>query len=101
MFSYRLHQTVKFTEFPWMNNEILHKVQDWAYLFNYEYPPPPTKLLCDFILLLMVARQGVVFRIERRYADREYPGGSNESIIHLSEQKHFVNPVPDFITYCR
>lgn len=49
----------------------------------------------------MVSRQSIVFRIENRYANREYPGGSNESIIHLSEQKNFVNPVPDFITYCR
>lgn len=84
-----------------MTNELLHKLQDWAYLFNYQYPPPPKKLLCDFILLLMVARQAVVFRIESRYAGREYPGGSNESIIHFSEQKDFVNPVPDFVTYCR
>lgn len=84
-----------------MFNELLHKVQDWAYLFNYEYPPPPAKLICDFIVLLMVARQSIVFRIEARYADREYPGGSNESIIHFSEQKGFKIPVPDFITYCR
>lgn len=84
-----------------MSNELLHKFQDWAYLLSYEDPPPTKKLLCDFVLLLMVARQSVVFRIEKRYANREYPGGSNESIIHFAEQKNFVNPVPDFITYCR
>lgn len=80
---------------------ILHKFQDWAYLFDHQNPPSPKKLICDFVLLLMVSRQSVVFRIERRYANEAYPGGSNDSIIHHVEEKNFVNPVPDFITYVR
>lgn len=84
-----------------MTNELLHKLQDWAYLFNYEQPPPPKKLICDFFLLLMVARQAIVFRVESKYYGRKFPGGSNDSIIHLADQDNFINPVPDFITYCR
>lgn len=41
------------------------------------------------------------FQTNRRYVDQDYPGGSNESIIHHAEEHKFVNPVPDFITYVR
>ena len=58
------------------------------------------KLLCDYILLLLVARQAVAFRIEKRFGDT-YIGGSNEQVIQNNEVKDFVNPIPDFTTYSR
>lgn len=70
-----------------------------------EFRPSAKKLLCDIFLLILVSRQAIVFRIERRWArdvpDREYPGGSNETIIQHAEEPGFVNPVPDFVTYVR
>ncbi|XP_063932118.1 piezo-type mechanosensitive ion channel component isoform X3 [Zophobas morio] len=94
--------------FPWDVNywdsdgerqaEIYRRLQEWAYLLDTEYPPASKKLICDFILLLIVSRQAVVFRIEKRWAGRSYPGGSNDSIIHHVEEPGFVNPVPDYIS---
>nr|CAI5853646.1 unnamed protein product [Callosobruchus analis] len=89
-------------EFPWdRKDQLLHSLQDWAYLLDNYHPPPVKKLVLDFILLLLVSRQWVVFRIEKRYGRAEYAGGSNEVIIHHAEEKDFKNPVPDFITYAR
>lgn len=90
-----------FLEFPWDYSEILRRFQEWAYLLDTEHAPSPKKLICDFILLLFVSRQSLVFRIERRYANENYAGGSNDSIIHLVEEKNFQNPTPDYITYVR
>lgn len=70
-------------------------------MLDTEYPPSPKKLICDFILLLLVSRQAVVFRIEKRWAGRDYHGGSNDSIIHHAEEKGFVNPTPDYISSVR
>lgn len=66
-----------------------------------DFPPSAKKLLCDYILLLLLSRQSMVFRIEKRYRTDEYPGGSNENITKQIDYEGFVNPVPDFITYCR
>jgi hypothetical protein len=55
----------------------------------------------DFILLMLVCRQSLVFRIERRYVGHLYAGGSNKSILKEAEQPGFVNPVPDHISYIR
>lgn len=74
-------------------------LQDWAYLLDNFHPLDARKLLCDFLLLVLVSRQWVVFRIEKRYAGKRYAGGSNESIIHHIDEKNFENPVHDFITY--
>nr|CAH7742356.1 unnamed protein product [Callosobruchus chinensis] len=98
-------------EFPWdRKDQLLHSLQDWAYLLDNYHPPPVKKLVLDFILLLLVSRQWVVFRIEKRYARAEYAGGSNEVIIHHAEEKDFKNPVllgylqkgdsPKFSEYC-
>ncbi|GJQ85619.1 hypothetical protein Trydic_g20169 [Trypoxylus dichotomus] len=88
-------------DFPWDYSRLLRQLQEWAFLMDYERPPAAKKLVFDVILLLFVARQSVVFRIERRYKDKDYPGGSNESIIHHAEESNFENPVPDFITFAR
>ncbi|KAF2898576.1 hypothetical protein ILUMI_07604, partial [Ignelater luminosus] len=86
---------------PWEDSKTLKRFQEWAYLVDEKHELPAGKLICDFVLLLLVSRQAMVFRIEKRNIGRDYPGGSNESIIHHAEEKGFVNPVPDFITYCR
>ncbi|KAG5890381.1 hypothetical protein JTB14_029746 [Gonioctena quinquepunctata] len=89
-------------EFPWDRPDAIWRgLQDWAFLLDSYEPPPVQKLVYDFLVLLLVSRQWVVFRIERRYAGSSYAGGSNESIIHQAEQKDFENPVPDFITFVR
>ena len=67
---------------------------------DLNYPPSAKKLICDTLLLLFVSRQALVFRIERRYP-KDYPGGMNDSVFHLAEEKDFINPVPDFVTYAR
>lgn len=43
----------------------------------------------------------MAFRIEKRWAGRDYQGGSNESVIHHAEEKGFMNPVPDYISSVR
>ncbi|XP_049822868.1 piezo-type mechanosensitive ion channel component isoform X3 [Aethina tumida] len=88
-------------DYPWDHSETLIRLQEWAYLMDDTYPPSPKKLICDFVVLLLVSRQALVFRIEKRHAGKRYAGGSNESIIHLAEDSSFSNPVPDFITYVR
>jgi hypothetical protein len=50
---------------------------------------------------MLVCRQSLVFRIERRYTGQVYAGGSNKSILKETEQPGFVNPVPDHISYIR
>lgn len=91
-----------FLEFPWDSTNIIwDNLQDWAYLLDNFHPLDPRRMLCTFFVLLVVSRQWVVFRIENRYRGKNYAGGSNESIIHLIEQKDFKNPVPDYITYVR
>ncbi|KAI4464688.1 hypothetical protein MML48_3g00017133 [Holotrichia oblita] len=87
--------------FPWNQNTMLRELQEWAFLMDYQYPPVAQKLVLDVILLLFVARQAIVFRLEKNYKDQDYPGGSNESIIHNAEVKDFENPAPDFITFAR
>ncbi|XP_076270340.1 piezo type mechanosensitive ion channel component isoform X9 [Rhynchophorus ferrugineus] len=88
-------------DYPWNREPFWIRLQDWAYLVNDKYHPNPKRLIWDFLLLFFISRQWVVFRIEARYTGQNYAGGSNDSIIHLAEDKSFVNPVPDFITYCR
>lgn len=69
--------------------------------------PDPThklhasKLMCDFILLLLCSRQALVFRIERRYGDNFMGGSNSDKIPEDWESPDFYNPVPDFITYIR
>lgn len=41
----------------------------------------PGKLLLDFILLMCVCRQHVVFGIEKKNGGKKYPGGRNESSV--------------------
>ena len=87
--------------YPWNQSTVLRSLQEWMFLPDPEYPPAAYKLACDFVLLMLVCRQSLVFRIERRYSGETYAGGSNKSILKETEQPGFVNPVPDHISYVR
>lgn len=39
------------------------------------------KLVVNFLLLMCACRQMLVFRIEKRYGNTKYPGGSNRSVV--------------------
>lgn len=88
-------------QWPWDENEIMKNFRDWMFLPDPDSPPDAYKLLCDFIVLLFVSRQSIVFKIERRHIDVEYPGGTNRSIIEEAEKPSFINPVPDFVSHIR
>ncbi|VVC24089.1 Hypothetical protein CINCED_3A012133 [Cinara cedri] len=88
-------------KWPWDESEILSNFRDWMFLPDPDNPPDAYKLLCDFVVLLFVSRQSIVFKIERRHIDVEYPGGTNHSIIEEAEKPSFVNPVPDFVSHIR
>ncbi|XP_054282904.1 piezo-type mechanosensitive ion channel component isoform X3 [Macrosteles quadrilineatus] len=87
--------------YPWDDTEILLGIQEWMFLPDPIHPPPAYKLMCDFVLLLLVCRQALVFRIEQRHDGHEYAGGTNKSIIDKVEKPGFVNPIPDFISHAR
>ncbi|XP_067001205.2 piezo-type mechanosensitive ion channel component isoform X3 [Anabrus simplex] len=87
-------------EYPWYTSPILRRVQDWMFLPDPLHPPATYKLVCDFILLLLVCRQSLVFRIEKRQG-LDYPGGHNRDITKDIDDVNFVNPVPDHISHIR
>ncbi|XP_075212450.1 piezo type mechanosensitive ion channel component isoform X3 [Lycorma delicatula] len=87
--------------YPWHETETLQRFQEWMFLSNPHSPLPAYKIMCDFIVLLLVCRQAVVFRIERRHLNHEYSGGTNKSIVNDVEKLDYVNPVPDFMTTIR
>ncbi|KAG8263218.1 hypothetical protein J6590_038107 [Homalodisca vitripennis] len=87
--------------YPWDETEILQGIQEWMFLPDPIHPPPAYKLMCDFVVLLLVCRQALVFRIEQRHDGHEYAGGTNKRIIDDVERSGFVNPVPDFISHAR
>ncbi|XP_026683597.1 piezo-type mechanosensitive ion channel component-like [Diaphorina citri] len=71
------------------------------YLPDIDKPPSAYKLICDFFVLVLITRQNLVFRIERRHEGAEYAGGSNSSIIQEAERPNYVNPVPDYISHVK
>ncbi|XP_049832005.1 piezo-type mechanosensitive ion channel component isoform X1 [Schistocerca gregaria] len=87
--------------YPWYNSVLLRRLQDWMFLPDPLHSPPAYKLVCDFVLLMLVCRQSVVFHIERQNTDVEFPGGTNKDITTEVEDPNFVNPVPDHISYVR
>nr|XP_018904345.1 PREDICTED: piezo-type mechanosensitive ion channel component isoform X2 [Bemisia tabaci] len=90
--------------FPWCNidSTLLHNLRVWLFLADESRNTKKvSRVLCDFILLLIASRQAVVFRIEKRHQGLDYVGGSNESIIHLIDEPNFQNPTPDFISSAR
>lgn len=96
------------TEYPWDNVDFLEDFTIWAMLPEYSitFKTKSKFLILDFILLLLMCRQLIVFRIEKRYENSEvqYPGGSNKSVLDDIDQLGqvlFVNPTHDFIDKIR
>nr|XP_014270454.1 piezo-type mechanosensitive ion channel component isoform X3 [Halyomorpha halys] len=88
--------------YPWAEKSArMNSFREWFYLPDNFDPPPSYKIICDFLVFMLVCRQGVVFRIERKHIDGSYPGGTNRSIVDDAELDQFVNPTPDFISYTR
>ncbi|XP_066587552.1 piezo-type mechanosensitive ion channel component [Prorops nasuta] len=88
-------------DYPWGENEILRKLQDWMYFPDPDFPPNARKLICDFILLLMIVRQSLVFRIEGSISapDRDFAAGHNYSVFQDMDKPNFVNPVKDYVSH--
>ncbi|XP_076169043.1 piezo type mechanosensitive ion channel component isoform X2 [Ptiloglossa arizonensis] len=88
-------------DYPWSNSEILRRLQEWMYFPDPDFPPNPRKLMCDFILLMMIVRQSLFFRIEERSAvtGDEFPAGHNYSVYQNMEKPNFVNPVKDYVSH--
>ncbi|XP_012270066.1 piezo-type mechanosensitive ion channel component [Orussus abietinus] len=87
-------------EYPWGESEIMRRLQEWMYFPDPDFPPNARKLICDFILLLMIVRQSLVFRIEEvsTSSGREFAGGHNYSVFYDTEKLNFVNPVKDYVS---
>ncbi|XP_071867857.1 piezo type mechanosensitive ion channel component isoform X2 [Bombus fervidus] len=88
-------------EYPWSESKTLRGLQEWMYLPDPDFPPNARKLMCDFILLMMVVRQSLVFKIEERSTatNREFPAGHNYSVYENMEKPNFVNPVKDYVSH--
>lgn len=95
-------------EYPWLDKKFLQDFNHFAFLpdSSYAFKMKSKLLLLDFILLLMMCRQIMVFRIEARYENSvaNYPGGSNKSVLKDIDQLGMVpfeNPTHDFIDKIR
>ncbi|XP_015610142.1 piezo-type mechanosensitive ion channel component isoform X3 [Cephus cinctus] len=88
-------------EYPWSDSEMLRRLQEWMYFPDPDFPPNPKKLMCDFILLLMIVRQSLVFGIERRSesSGKEFIAGHNYSVFLDMDKPNFINPVKDFVSH--
>ncbi|CAK9812745.1 Piezo-type mechanosensitive ion channel component [Anthophora plagiata] len=88
-------------DYPWHNSETLRRLQEWMYFPDPDFPPNPRKLICDFILLMMIVRQSLVFRIEQRnsVSGIDFPAGHNYSVYQNMEKPNFVNPVKDYVSH--
>nr|XP_034178628.1 piezo-type mechanosensitive ion channel component isoform X2 [Osmia lignaria] len=88
-------------DYPWGKSTILRRLQEWMYFPDPDFPPNPRKLICDFILLMMIVRQSLVFQIEQRTsaAGEEFPAGHNYSVYQNMEKPNFVNPVKDYVSH--
>ncbi|XP_055298732.1 piezo-type mechanosensitive ion channel component-like isoform X4 [Sitodiplosis mosellana] len=64
-----------YSNFQW-EFHLIQRLEAFVSIKNH-----PSKLLCDFLLLMCICRQQNVFRIERKNGSRKYPGGSNESSV--------------------
>lgn len=94
--------------YPWTGEKALLDFNIFAFLpeNTWAFKDKSKLLLLDFILLLIMCRQLIVFRIEARYENSvvTYPGGSNKSVLNDIDQLGtvpFVNPTHDFIDKIR
>ncbi|KAL7286394.1 hypothetical protein TKK_0019346 [Trichogramma kaykai] len=86
--------------YPWSDSDILRGLQEWMFLPDLDSRPNSKKLLCDFILLYMVVRQSLVFRIEARHdnSGQEFVAAHNYSVYKDMDNPNFVNPVKDYVS---
>ncbi|XP_058794046.1 piezo-type mechanosensitive ion channel component isoform X2 [Phymastichus coffea] len=93
--------------YPWSEtsdqpNKSLIGLRDWMFLpgTTFDTQPNVKKLICDVILLIMIVRQSLVFRIEQRSdtTGQEYAGGHNYSVCKDMEKPNFINPVRDYVS---
>lgn len=94
-------------DYPWAST-FFDGFRIWALLPDntFEFRARANILFTDFLLLLFVCRQLIVFRIENRYLlnPDDFSGGSNQSVVKDLDdlgQKPFANPTPDFIERAR
>ncbi|XP_050458271.1 piezo-type mechanosensitive ion channel component isoform X5 [Cataglyphis hispanica] len=88
-------------EYPWSESEVMRRLQEWMYLPNPDFPPNSKKLICDFILLMMIVRQSLVFHIEQQslQSGRSFVAGHNYSVFQDMEKPNFVNPIKDYVSH--
>ncbi|XP_020278165.1 piezo-type mechanosensitive ion channel component isoform X3 [Pseudomyrmex gracilis] len=88
-------------EYPWSDSEVMRRLQEWMYLPDPDFPPNPKKLICDFILLMMIVRQSLVFHIEQQslQSGQDFVAGHNYSVFQDMEKPNFVNPVKDYVSH--
>uniref|UniRef100_A0A182PCF5 Piezo-type mechanosensitive ion channel component n=1 Tax=Anopheles epiroticus TaxID=199890 RepID=A0A182PCF5_9DIPT len=90
--------------YPWFIPQLDH-FRIWAMLpeNTYEFRSFANKMVSDFVLLMFLCRQTVVFRLEMNPPAR-FGGGSNQSVLEdfkKLDEGTFDNPTPDFITKVR
>lgn len=88
---------------PFVPTDPLYPLINWAFLPNPSLRTQSTRLLTDFLLLMCVCRQLLVFRMEQQAMQNNtpLPGGSNKSVLEDINQ---MNPIPapqshDYITF--
>lgn len=91
-------------EYPWTTT-ILKNFQEWAGLPDITLRLQSSKLPLDFLLLMIVCRQMLVFRIEAQYeaSGTEFLGGTNKSVIEDINNlgKEPLTNSHDFVTSTR
>ncbi|XP_058821886.1 piezo-type mechanosensitive ion channel component-like isoform X2 [Topomyia yanbarensis] len=94
-------------DYPW-DIEFLDHFRIWAMLpeNTEEFRAQASKMVADFLLLMFLCRQTLVFRIEARYSScpNDFGGGSNKSVLDDIDSLGtvpFTNPTPDFIAKVR
>ncbi|XP_049282317.1 piezo-type mechanosensitive ion channel component isoform X4 [Anopheles funestus] len=90
--------------YPWFIPQLDH-FRIWAMLpeNTNEFRSFANKMVSDFVLLMFLCRQTVVFRLETN-PTRGFGGGSNTSVLEdfkKLDEGTLQNPTPDFITKVR
>uniref|UniRef100_A0A182QXP0 Piezo-type mechanosensitive ion channel component n=1 Tax=Anopheles farauti TaxID=69004 RepID=A0A182QXP0_9DIPT len=91
--------------YPWFIPQLDH-FRIWAMLpeNTSEFRSFANKMVSDFVLLMFLCRQTVVFRLETQPPRSNFGGGSNLSVLEdfkKLDEGTFQNPTPDFITKVR
>ncbi|XP_062548757.1 piezo-type mechanosensitive ion channel component isoform X4 [Armigeres subalbatus] len=94
-------------DYPW-DIPFLDHFRVWAMLPENStmFRAQAGKVVADFLLLMFLCRQTLVFRIETRYSScpDDFGGGSNQSVLEDIDRLGtvpFINPTPDFIAKVR